>query len=111
MKVAVVGSRSITKIRLEDYLPSDTEEIVSGGARGVDACAANYARANGIPLREFLPEYELYGKAAPLIRNDLIVESADMVIAFWDGRSTGTQYVVRKCRQLGKPVRVFKIIE
>lgn len=111
MKVAVVGSRSITKIRLEDYLPSDTEEIVSGGARGVDTCAANYARANGIPLREFLPEYELYGKAAPLIRNDLIVESADMVIAFWDGRSTGTQYVVRKCRQLGKPVRVFKIIE
>lgn len=111
MKVAVVGSRSITKIRLEDYLPSDTEEIVSGGARGVDTCAANYARANGIPLREFLPEYELYGKAAPLIRNDLIVESADMVIAFWDGRSTGTQYVVRKCRQLGKPVRVFKIVE
>lgn len=111
MKVAVVGSRSITKIRLEDYLPSDTEEIVSGGARGVDTCAANYARANGIPLREFLPEYDLYGKAAPLIRNDLIVESADMVIAFWDGRSTGTQYVVRKCRQLGKPVRVFKIVE
>lgn len=111
MKVAVIGSRSIMRIRLEDYLPPETEEIVSGGARGVDTCAANYARANGIPLREFLPEYELYGKAAPLIRNDLIVEYADMVLAFWDGNSTGTQYVVRKCRQLGKSVRVFKIVD
>ncbi len=111
MKVAVVGSRTIMRIKLEDYLPAETEEIVSGGARGVDTCAAIYARANGIPLKEFLPEYDLYGKAAPLVRNDLIVEYADMVLAFWDGSSTGTRYVVRRCRQLEKPVKVFKIIE
>ncbi len=110
MKVAVIGSRGITGIKLEDYLPANTDEIVSGGARGVDTCARRYALANGIKLTEFLPEYELYGKAAPLVRNDLIIEYADFVLAFWDGFSTGTQYVVRKCRQLGKPMRVFKIM-
>lgn len=111
MKVAVIGSRSITQIKLEDYLPEGTDEIVSGGARGVDTCAKNYALANGIKLTEFLPDYERYGNAAPLRRNDLIVDYADEVLAFWDGSSTGTQYVVRRCRMTGTPVKVFKIVK
>lgn len=40
MKVAVIGSRGMTVTDLGDYLPPDTTEIVSGGAKGVDACAA-----------------------------------------------------------------------
>ena len=36
MKVAVVGSRNLTINNLGDYLPKDTTEIVSGGARGID---------------------------------------------------------------------------
>lgn len=111
MKVAVIGSRSISRVKLEDYLPSDTDEIVSGGARGVDTCAREYALSHGLKLTEFEPDYTRYGRAAPLRRNDLIVEYADAVLAFWDGRSTGTQYVVRKCRETGTPVRVFKLTE
>lgn len=110
MKVAVVGSRSITRLELENYLPDGTDEIVSGGAKGVDTCARMYAISHGIKLTEFLPDYERYGKAAPLRRNDLIVDYADEVLAFWDGASTGTQYVVRRCRLTGTPVRVFKMV-
>lgn len=109
MKIAVIGSRSISRVNLEDYLPPETEEIVSGGAVGVDTCAREYALAHGLRLTEFKPEYSRYGKVAPLYRNDLIVEYADEVYAFWDGRSRGTQYVVRKCRETGTPVRVFKL--
>ena len=43
MKVAVVGSRNLTNIELERYISEDVEEIVSGGAVGVDLCAAEYA--------------------------------------------------------------------
>ena len=32
MKIAIVGSRSITVNNLGDYLPENTTEIVSGGA-------------------------------------------------------------------------------
>ena len=56
MKVAVIGSRSLTVVNLEKYLPAGVTEIVSGGARGVDTSAREYARAHGLPCTEFLPE-------------------------------------------------------
>lgn len=108
MRVAVIGSRTLTNIDLEKYLPPDVTEIVSGGARGIDSIARAYALSHNIPLREFLPEYEKYGRRAPLVRNDLIVENCDLLLAFWDGVSTGTMYTVRKCRQKNVPAKVFQ---
>ncbi len=109
MKVAVIGSRNIRLVDLDAFLPIGTTEIVSGGARGVDACARRYARTHGIKLTEFLPDYDTYGRAAPLRRNDEIVSYADLVLAFWDGASHGTRYVVRRCREEGTPVRIFRL--
>lgn len=111
MKVAVVGSRNISISDIGSFLPQGTTEIVSGGARGVDACARRYARKHGIPLTEFLPDYDTYGRMAPLRRNDRIIQYADVVLAFWDGRSHGTRYVLRRCREVHKPVRVFRLRE
>ena len=108
MKVAVIGSRGLTIAEdLGQLMPEGVTEIVSGGARGIDTCAKEYALANGLKLTEFLPDYELYGRAAPLMRNEIIVDYADVVFAFWDGQSRGTAYVIRKCRELNKPCRVF----
>lgn len=109
MKVAIIGSRTLTVSNLQDYLPPDTDEIVSGGAKGIDACAREYALSHRIKLTEFLPEYEKYGKAAPLKRNRQIVEYADEVIAFWDGVSKGTAQVISSCRKLNKKVRVVAL--
>lgn len=99
MKVAVIGSRGLEVKNLEKYLPEQTSEIVSGGARGIDTAARNYALKNKIKLTEFLPEYEKYGRAAPLKRNDLIIDYADIIIAFWDGKSRGTKYVMDRCKK------------
>ena len=60
MKVAVVGSRGLSVSNLGDYLPKETTEIISGGAKGVDTSPRDYANANGIKLTEFLPDYEKY---------------------------------------------------
>lgn len=108
MKVAVVGSRGLDIRNLEDYLPEGVTEIVSGGARGVDTSARRYALAHGLKLTEFLPEYEKYGRSAPLKRNITIIEYADLVIAFWDGSSHGTEFVIRNCRERKIPLRVFR---
>lgn len=107
MKVAVIGSRGLTVPNLENYLPENVTEIVSGGARGVDSSAAAYARAHGLKLTEFLPDYATLGRRAPLCRNITIIDYSDTVLAFWDGQSHGTKFVIDKCRECGKPCRVF----
>lgn len=106
MKVAVVGSRNIKIDNLCCYLPDNTTEIISGGAKGVDTYAREYAVENEIKFTEILPEYNRYGRAAPLKRNNLIVDMADIVIAFWDGKSKGTKYVIDYCKKKNKPVEV-----
>lgn len=107
MKVAIIGSRNLTVTDLENYLPVDVTEIVSGGARGIDTCARNYAIRNGIKITEFLPQYDKYGHGAPLKRNLQIIDDSDMVIAFWDGKSRGTRYVIENCKKRNKKVTVF----
>lgn len=107
MKIGVIGSRGLKVDNLGKYLPNEVTEIVSGGAKGIDTCAREYANANGIKLTEFLPEYDKYGRSAPLKRNLQIIDYADLVVAFWDGQSRGTKYVIDNCKKRNKKVRVF----
>lgn len=101
MKIAIVGSRSITAISLADFI-AENDEIVSGGAVGVDRCAAAYAKKHHLQITEFLPDYEKYGRAAPIIRNRKIVDYADKVIVFWDGKSKGSLSVIKYAEKTGK---------
>lgn len=110
MKVAVVGSRNLYVNDLGKYLPENVTEIISGGAKGVDTSAREYAILNRIKLTEFLPEYSKYGRSAPLKRNITIIENADLVLAFWDGSSRGTKYVIDQCRKRNISIKVFKPI-
>lgn len=107
MKIAIIGSRTLYVRNLNLYLPDDLDEIVSGGAAGIDRCAKDYAIKNNINYTEFLPDYKEYGKIAPLKRNDKIINYADMVIAFWNGKSNGTRYVIKECRRKGKKIKVY----
>lgn len=108
MKLAVIGSRTLTVNDLQHYLPKDVTEIVSGGAKGIDMCARQYAHTSGLKLTEFIPEYEKYGRRAPLIRNLKIISYADEVIAFWDGKSRGTKYVIDNCKSSNIKITVYK---
>lgn len=111
MRVAVIGSRNLTVKDLGVYLPEDVTEIVSGGAKGIDSCAREYALAHGIKLTEFLPEYSRYGRSAPIKRNITIIENADLVLAFWDGSSRGTKFVIDECKKRGIPVKILRPTE
>ena len=111
MRVAVVGSRQLKVDNLEKFLPSDVTEIVSGGARGVDTSAADYAKRNGLKLTVFLPDYNQYGRSAPIRRNVDIINNSDLVLAFWDGASRGTRFVIEYCRKHNVPVRIFKPVK
>ncbi len=109
MKIAVVGSRTVNIDNLEDYLPQGCTEIVSGGAKGADMSAVEYAKRNALKITEFLPQYERYGRGAPIVRNRQIVEYADIVYAFWDGKSKGTKFVIDYCKKTDKKCIVILI--
>ena len=103
MRVAIIGSRELEIEDFSPYLPAEITEIVSGGARGIDRCARRYAYRQGLKLKEFLPDYDQHGRSAPLIRN--------LVVAFWDGSSPGTRFVIENCKKKNKPIKIFKIKE
>ena len=111
MKIAVVGSRSIKAFDIKFYIPENCTEIVSGGAKGIDSYAARFAEERGIKLTEFLPDYQKYGRAAPIVRNKEIVNYADEIMAFWDGKSKGTNFVINYCKKSNKPCKIIYIKE
>lgn len=110
MKYAIVGSRDypdLAEVRAcVETLPRDSI-IVSGGARGVDSAAAQAARDLGMEVIEYLPDWDLHGKAAGFIRNKYIIDNADHVIAFHCKGSRGTQHSIDLARQQKKPLEVY----
>lgn len=107
MKIGIVGSRNIDADIPENCIPNNVTEIFSGGAYGMDRAARRYAYKHTILITEILPEYDLYGKRAPLMRNDLIISLSDKIYIFWDGKSHGTGYVINKCKELNKPYELY----
>ncbi|MBC8569238.1 DUF2493 domain-containing protein [Zongyangia hominis] len=110
MKVAIVGSRSLNTLGIEEilpYVPQGASEIISGGAKGVDTLGQKLAQELGLKFTCFAPDYERYGKRAPIVRNEQIVDYADYVLAFWDAKSPGTRSTILCCI---KKHRLFRVV-
>lgn len=78
-------------------------------AKGADTLARKFAALNKIPLMEFLPDYERYGRGTPLQRNTLIVQNADYVLAFVTPSSRGTLDTIKKAKRKGIVVKVVNV--
>ena len=109
MPLAIIGSRNCPAVDIEAYLEELPDAIVSGGAKGADTYAREFAIKKGIRLIEHLPDYAKYGRAAPLVRNKLIIDDCDKVLAFWDGKSRGTKQTLDYAEKKGKPTKIVYI--
>ena len=119
-KLAIVGSRTfntdknyavmcatIDKIRKNNNVIT----IVSGGARGADSLAERYADENKLEKKIFKPDHSGgYHPSNYARRNKKIVNYADYVIAFWDGKSKGTKMTINfaKERDVGVKIIIIK---
>ena len=108
MKLLVVGSRSITEFDLSPFISEDVDTSISGGAGGVDTLAEQYADRHRISKYIIRPRYDLYRRAAPLKRNEQMVDMADTVLVIWDGCSKGAEYTVKYAKKVGKHLTVVK---
>lgn len=89
----------------------DVDEIVEGGANGVDCAASRYAEQAGIPRRTFCPDWKEHGKAAGPIRNRQMAEYADALVAIKqaDRETAGTRSMIRVARDSGLLVHVYNV--
>ena len=111
MKLAIIGSRSCPPVNIESLLKYIPDTIVSGGARGADTYAREFANKHHLKLVEYLPEYDKYPpQLAPLERNKLIVDNCDCLLALWDGVSRGTKYTIDLAVRKGKPVKIYNYL-
>lgn len=106
MKLLIAGSRSITEFDLSEYVSNDADLIICGGAKGIDTVAEKYADDHRISKLVLRPNYALYGKAAPLKRNEVMIDLADSVLVIWDSKSRGTKYTIDYAKKKEKSVTV-----
>jgi len=97
-RIAIVGSRyyrnyqyvykKFSEILKDLEIDSKDVIIVSGGASGVDTTAKKIAKNihsssnNLVNYKEYNADWKEYGRAAGPIRNKLIVNESDIIIAF-----------------------------
>lgn len=108
-KVAVIGSRAFSDYDLLQQVLDEecVELLISGGAKGADTLASEWADSRQVETVIFKPQYDRYGRGATHVRNREIVMVADKIIAFWDGRSRGTASTIAYAKKQGKAVHVI----
>ena len=109
MKLLVAGSRGIEEFDLSTYIPQNTDVIITGGAKGIDTIAERYADEHRLSKIIIRPQYNLYGRAAPLKRNEIMIDMADFVLVVWDGVSRGTKYTIDYAVKKNKEMQIIKI--
>ena len=114
-RVLICGSRdwtrkNIIERELNKLEPSKTL-IIHGGARGVDRLAGKLAKERGIEVIVFPAEWDKYGKAAGMIRNQQMLKEGkpDLVLAFSENieYSKGTKNMRDISEDAGVEVRVI----
>jgi hypothetical protein len=114
MKTIIAGGRDVTDCLIvraaivASGFDTEITEVVSGGARGVDAMGERWAREVGIPVRVFPADWDKHGKAAGPIRNGQMADYADALIAVWNGQSRGTSNMIEQAKAKGLRVFVFR---
>lgn len=109
MRVGVVGSRDYPSYDIIRYTLSriSISLLVSGGGGNADLGGERYADENGIEKLIFPADWKQFGKGAGFIRNTDIVKNSDVIIAFWDGKSRGTQDTLRKAIKMDVPYKII----
>lgn len=112
MKLLVCGGRDFTNYKLlsekiEKITINHTiDTLISGCAKGADSLTLQWAQEKKIKVNTFPAKWDKYGRGAGFIRNLKMLNEATHVIAFWDGKSKGTEHSILNAKKMGLPLRI-----
>lgn len=113
MKVIIAGGRTFNDYnKLSSYCDHILQnqqivEIVSGVARGADLLGEKYAKEKEYNIKQFPANWDEHGKAGGYIRNEEMAKYADALIAFWDGKSKGTEHMINLAKKYDLKIRIY----
>ena len=114
MKVLVCGSRTAKSSKpLYDFLDALVPRptlIISGTAAGGDIFGEIWAYSRKVPIKRFPADWKRYGKSAGFRRNLEMLDEAEMVVAYWDGQSRGTQHTITEGQKRGLRVEIVDAV-
>jgi hypothetical protein len=114
IRVIIAGSRkfnnyTVLKEKCDKILSKfKFVTIISGGANGADHLGEKYAVENLHQLEIIRADWDTHGKSAGYLRNVKMAENADSLIAFWDGKSKGTEHMINIAKEKKLKVRIIK---
>ncbi len=110
-RVGIVGSRHYPDLgRVASYVRelAPAASLVTGSASGVDATAVRTARERGLPVKVLAASFEeARDDEAAASRNQRLIGAIDVLVAFWDGASSGTRRTIERALDSGKEVHVL----
>lgn len=83
-------------------------KIISGMAKGADTLAIRYADEHKMTKILFPANWKAYPRIAGFLRNYDMLNVATHLIAFWDGKSSGTKHMIDIAQEKGIPTYIFK---
>ena len=124
MRLIIAGSRDFDNYALllraadqfiAQHLPLSTDnrnpadvEIVSGCARGADTLGERFGTELGCVVVRMPADWQTHGKAAGFIRNEQMAQYGTHLLAFWDGRSRGTEHMIDAATRKGLTVKIIR---
>lgn len=113
-RVIIAGVRNFSdyellKEKCDEFLQVLTDKVIivlSGHASGTYSLGERYAQEKGYKIESYPADWKRYGKDAGNIRNGQMINAADALIAFWDGKSKAAKNVIDFARQKGLQVFV-----
>lgn len=116
LRVIIAGSRGFSDYYLlkkkmihflSRYKPEEIE-IVSGGANGADKLGERFAEEYGCLVKQFIPDWDTFGKRAGYMRNWDMAKYADACVVYWDSRSKGTKHMIDLAIREGLMLKIVK---
>ena len=110
----IAGSRTATKEETYQAIQdcgfaSEITKVVSGCAGGADTWGEQWAAEHGIEVAKFPAPWKKYGKAAGPMRNKLMSDVSEALIAVRVNGSRGTSDMIGKAQVKGLRVFVLEI--